>query len=131
MINQVIYPAVFYYDSDGITVTFPDLKGCVTCGSDEKEAIKMAKEAMGLHLYGMEQDLEEFPEPSKISDIKIESNEMVCLIEVYMNAFRHEYNKSYTKKTLTIPTWIEEIARERRVNFSQVLQDALKEYLGI
>ena len=35
------------------------------------------------------------------------------------------------KKTLTIPEWIDILATERKVNFSQVLYKALKKELGI
>ena len=35
------------------------------------------------------------------------------------------------KKTLTIPEWIDVLATERKVNFSQVLYKALKKELGI
>lgn len=131
MENLITYPAILHFADDGITVTFPDIVGCTTCGDNEREAIKMAKEAMGLHLYGMEIDCEEFPEATPIKNIRTEDNEMVCLIDVYMNAFRDEYNRKSVKKTLTIPAWINEIAEERGVNFSQVLQQSLKEYLGL
>ena len=35
------------------------------------------------------------------------------------------------KKTLTIPYWLNEAAEENKINFSQVLQDALKEKIGV
>ncbi|WP_337999138.1 hypothetical protein [Desulfofalx alkaliphila] len=35
------------------------------------------------------------------------------------------------KKSLTIPKWLNDAAEEHGVNFSQVLQHALKQYLGI
>ncbi|MGB8956234.1 MAG: hypothetical protein WCC10_12750, partial [Tumebacillaceae bacterium] len=35
------------------------------------------------------------------------------------------------KKTLTIPQWLNDIAEENKINFSQILQDALKQTLGI
>ena len=35
------------------------------------------------------------------------------------------------KKTLTIPKWINDIAVENNINFSQTLQSAIKEKLGI
>ena len=52
-----IYPAILTYeDGYDIAVTFPDLPGCATCGSDEEDAMKMAKEALGGHLWCMETD---------------------------------------------------------------------------
>ena len=55
--DRYVYPAVLTYE-DGyeIAVTFPDLPGCATSGETDTEALMMAKEALGLHLWGMEND---------------------------------------------------------------------------
>ena len=37
-----VYPAIFTYEDDGISVEFPDLPGCLTCADTTEEAIKMA-----------------------------------------------------------------------------------------
>ena len=47
------FPAILSFDEDGISVEFPDLPGCLTCGDNTEEAINRAKEALGLHLYGV------------------------------------------------------------------------------
>ncbi|MCP1459589.1 type II toxin-antitoxin system HicB family antitoxin [Bacillus amyloliquefaciens] len=129
--NWVSYPSILHFAKDGITVTFPDLPGCITCGSNDTDAISMAKEALGLHLYGLEMDGEKYPNPSPFSKIKTEENEVVCLIDIPMHAFRDEYRRKSIKKTLTIPAWLNEVAEEKNINFSQVLQDALKDKLGL
>jgi len=36
-----------------------------------------------------------------------------------------------SSKPLTIPKWLNELAEEKRVNFSHILQTALKSYLGV
>ena len=64
-----VYPSIFTFDDDGISVEFPDLPGCLTCGCTTEEAINRAKEAMGLHLYGIEVDNEEIPSPCDIKTI--------------------------------------------------------------
>ena len=46
-------------------------------------------------------------------------------------AYRKRYNNKAVKKTLTIPEWLNEEATALGINFSQVLQDALKEQLNI
>lgn len=129
--DRYIFPAIFDYSDDGITVEFPDLPGCVTCGDDDEEAMRMAKEAMALHLYGMEQDGDPIPTPSKIQNIQVEPNQAVVLIEVWMPPFRDEMEQKAVKKTLTIPKWLDDLAQEHNVNFSHILQNALKEYLGV
>ncbi|MCG5026842.1 type II toxin-antitoxin system HicB family antitoxin [Anoxybacillus flavithermus] len=128
--DRYIYPAIFDYSSDGISVEFPDLPGCFTCGDTEEEAFKMAKEAMALHLYGLEQENEEIPHPSKVSEIQTENNQVIVFIEVWMPPFRHEMENKAVKKTLTIPKWLDDLAREHNVNYSQILQEALKKHLG-
>ena len=48
--DRYVFPAVFTYDGDGVAVSFPDLPGCNTCGSDQDEAILMAQAALRGHL---------------------------------------------------------------------------------
>ncbi|MBE6089543.1 MAG: type II toxin-antitoxin system HicB family antitoxin [Clostridium beijerinckii] len=83
-----IYPAIFSYADDGISIEFPDLPGCLPCGDTTEEAVANAKEAMGLHLFGMEKDNEPIPEPTQETNIKVESNQCLILIEVIMPAIR-------------------------------------------
>lgn len=129
--DKYIYPALFSYDEDGISVEFPDLPGCFTCADTVDEAIKNAKDAMGLHLYGMERDNDEIPIPSSIHEIKTEPSQAVVLIETWMPVVRDIIENKAVKKTLTIPKWLNDIAEQNNVNFSQVLQSALKDHLGI
>ncbi|WP_018131245.1 type II toxin-antitoxin system HicB family antitoxin [Effusibacillus pohliae] len=131
MKDRYIYPAIFDYAEDGISVEFPDLPGCLTCGDTDEEALHNAKEAMALHLYGMEQDGDPIPAPTPVSKLRTEENQAVVLVEVWMPPFRDEMEDRAVKKTLTIPKWLNDLAEEHKVNFSHVLQDALKRYLGV
>ena len=105
-----VYPSIFTFDDDGISVEFPDLPGCLTCGCTTEEAINRAKEAMGLHLYGIEVDSEEIPSPCDIKTIKCENNQVLMLIEIYMPIYRDAINNQSVKKTLTIPRWLNNLA---------------------
>ncbi|PFU70406.1 pilus assembly protein HicB [Bacillus thuringiensis] len=125
------YPAIFEYDEDGISVCFPDLPGALTCGDDEEEAYNNAKEALGLHLFGMEQDQDIIPKPTQIRNIKVEENQVIILVNVFMPLIRSQIKRATIKKTLTIPRWINDLAEDNNINFSQVLQDALRERLNI
>lgn len=129
--DRYVYPAIFDYAEDGISIEFPDLPGCLPCASTTEEAIKNAREAMALHLYGMEQDGDLIPEPTAITALRAGENQAVVLVETWMPPFRDEMEQRAVKKTLTIPKWLDDIAVEQRVNFSHLLQDALKKYLGV
>jgi hypothetical protein len=91
----------------------------------------MAKEALELHLYGMEDDNEKLPIPTPPEKIKPQLGSFVVPIEAYMPLIREEMANKAVKKTLTIPSWLNKIAEEKKINFSQVLQAALKEQLNI
>jgi predicted RNase H-like HicB family nuclease len=125
--DRYVYPAVLTYE-DGyeIAVTFPDLPGCATSGKTDTEALMMAKEALGLHLWGMENAGDELPAPSPIRDIELEAGEIVALVEVYMPSVRLSQENRSVNRTVTLPAWLNAQAMERGVNFSQVLQDALR-----
>lgn len=126
------YPAIFNFEENGhIGIVFPDLPGCISCGDTEEEAARMAEEALGCHLLGMEQDGDSIPEPSKIADIPVERGQVVVLVQTWMPLIREKAMSGSVKKTLTIPLWLDKIAKEQNVNYSQILQAALKEHLGV
>lgn len=131
MKDRYVYPAVFYYAEDGISIEFPDLPGCLSCADTTEEAVKNAKEALGVHLYGMEKDGDLIPEPSDIQNIRLEDGGILVLIEVFMPLVRNRIDNRCIKKTLTIPYWLNAEAENQGVNFSSILQEALKEYLHI
>ncbi|MBY7008957.1 type II toxin-antitoxin system HicB family antitoxin [Clostridium botulinum] len=129
--DMYVFPAIFTYDNDGISIGFPDLPGCLSCADTTDEAIKMAKEALALHLYGMEEDNESIPKDTPINNLTLLENQIPMLIEVYMPLYRTAIENQSIKKTLTIPQWLNKLAEKNEINFSQILQAALKEQLGI
>lgn len=129
--DKYSYIAAVSFDDDGISINFPDLDGCFTCAETEEEIFQMAKEVLGLHLWSMEQDGELIPEPSNIKNIKLDKSETAMLIEVFMPPIRDRINSKVVKKTLTIPQWLNAEAERQGVNFSQILQNGLKEYLHL
>lgn len=131
MKDTYVFPAVFNFADDGISIEFPDLPGCLPCADTVEEAVKNAKEAMQLHLYGMEEDNETIPEPTSVRDIHTVDNESIILIEAFMPPFREKMHTKFVKKTLSIPSWLNAEAEHNGINFSAVLQKALKSELRI
>lgn len=132
MKDHYVYPAIFEYVESGIGVTFPDLPGCVSMGDNDADAYRMAKDALSLHLYNMEEDGDEIPDPTPARKVETDGdNEAIVLIDIWMKPFRDEMENRAVKKTLTIPKWLNDLGEKNKVNFSQVLQSALKETLDI
>lgn len=126
---KYVFPAVFEKDEDKISVRVPDVKGCITFGDDMAEAMEMVKDALEMMLVHFEDHGEPIP---KASDIKaIETNGIVSYVLADTDEWRKEFDNRAVKKTLTIPAWLNTKAEKVGVNFSQVLQEALKEKLGV
>ena len=122
------YPAIFTFENDQYWVEFIDLKGCFSSGSTLPEAMEKSKEAMGLFL----EDLETLPNcTTNIKNIKLEDNQLISFVSIDLEEHKRKYTNKSVKKTLSIPAWLNTIAERENVNFSQILQSALKDYLNI
>ena len=124
------YVAVFTPEERGlIAVHFPDLEGCSTSGDNVTDALYMAQDVLGLTLYDMEQDGIAAPVPSVPSDIAIHDGQFTSLVAADTQEYRRLFDNKAIKKTLTIPMWLNERAERENINFSGLLQEALKERL--
>lgn len=132
MNKLVFYPAIFHKAEDGgFWISFPDLPECLTEGNDMTQAYEMAVNALGLALTSREIENEPIPEPSAPSDIIVEKDSFLVVVEFDILAYKKRTNSRAVKKTLSIPEWLNEEATAIGVNFSQVLQEALMQKLQI
>lgn len=129
-VERYFYPAVFTYEEGReIAVEFPDLN-CATSGENDDDALLSARELLGCVLFGLEEDGEPIPAPTPLADIRVQDNERSVLVDVYMPAVRLASVNRSVNRTVTLPAWLNAAALERGINFSQVLQDALKSQIG-
>lgn len=126
-----IYPAVFTPEEEGYSVVFVDLKSCYTQGDDLKDAYEMAQDVLSLTLYHLEESGAPIPTPSAVSALRPEEGAFVSLVSGDPMEYRRMHDNRAVKKTLTIPSWLNSMAEQAGVNFSQVLQEALKTNLGV
>ena len=131
MKDEYIFPAIFHEAEDGISISFPDLPGCLPCASDMEEAFRNAKEALQLHIFGMEEDGEPIPSPSSVSSLTCHKGDSIAMIRAWMPPFREKMLNKSTNKTVTIPRWLDILAKKEKVNYSHLLQEAVKKYLGV
>lgn len=128
--ERYVYPAVFTYnDGQEIAVVFPDLDAA-TSGTSDADALFSARELLGVVLFGLEEDGETIPAPTPLDAVALEDNERAALVDVYMPSVRLAAENRSVSRTVTLPAWLNAAALERNFNFSQVLQDALKEKLN-
>ena len=131
---KYVYPAIFTPEDNGqYSIRFPDIKNCFTGADSLPEAMDMANDVLCLMLYDMELAKKEVPSASPVADIQLqtEDGEFVTLIACDTDEYRRKNDNRAVKKTLSIPSWLNAQAERAGVNFSQVLQDALKEKLNV
>ena len=125
---KLIYPAVFYPFSDGsggYTVEFPDLPGCVTEGNDLEEAFEMAIDAASGWVLDELEEGNEIPKASAYADVKPRETGQVNIVLLDMDKYAEQYGEKAVRKNVTIPAWLNTFAEKRKINFSQVLQEAI------
>ena len=121
-VDRYFYPAVFTYEPDQeISVVFPDLD-VATSGINDDDALLSARELLGCVMYGLEEDGEEIPAPTPLKDV---------IIDAYMPSVRMAQRNKSVNRTVTLPSWLNAVAQEHNINFSQVLQEAIKAQLHL
>lgn len=128
---KYIYPAIFAKDGDFYSVRFPDLESCYTQGDDLQDAYEMAADVLCLTLYNLEEEKASIPPASELSAVKTEQGEFVSLVTCDTLEYRKFYDNKAVKKTLTIPAWLNTMSEREGINFSAVLQAALKQELNL
>ena len=128
---KYVYPAIFHPNQDdgSFTVTVPSLPGCVTEGKDLADAIYMAGDAVSMWLWVTENQHETVSAPLPLPIV--EAPEFVNYVYADTDEYRRKHDNRAVKKTLSIPSWLNDQAMQAGVNFSQILQEALKERLGV
>ncbi len=128
MINT--YPIILTPDTNGYTVYIPDFD-IYTQGANTTEAIIMSRDAIGLMGIDIEDDGKTIPMSSNVTEIKVKDGEFITLVDVDFTEYRRKNELKVVKKNCTLPSWLCYEAEKANINFSQVLQTALKEELHI
>lgn len=126
------YPVILTPDNDGYIVYIPDFS-INTEGDSVTDAIEMARDAIGIMGIDMEDNGETLPQPSPLADVQTEapSDSIVSLVDVNFGEYRRKNDMRTVKKNCTIPSWLNFEAERAGVNFSAILQAALKNELHI
>ena len=135
-IHECVYafPALFEIDEEDnnrICVSFPDLENCFTDGATVAVALTAAKEALENVLYWMERQQQPIPNPSDIRSLKTEKGQFTSLVAADMASARRAWENRSISRTITLPAWLDELARKNNINVSQTLQQALKVQFGV
>ena len=91
--------------------------------------MELSAEALGLYLVDLLEQGKDFPAASSIRDIESDSDAIISYVSVDPNKYRRKTRA--VRKTLSIPEWLAEEAEAHNPSLSKILQDGLKEQLGL
>jgi predicted RNase H-like HicB family nuclease len=120
------FPAVLNFTAKNIEISFPDLEEALSQASTIDEAVRRANEVLKLTLLSRLDDKEPIPSATPLNYLELEENQRTIMASVSLDE-----KINYVKKTLTIPDELNKAAEAAGVNFSQVLQRALREELKL
>ncbi|HAB93146.1 MAG TPA: type II toxin-antitoxin system HicB family antitoxin [Lachnospiraceae bacterium] len=130
MKDNYTYPVIFDYSEPPYTqILFPDFGFRRTEAAHDEDPVMMAQEWLALTIGAYEDEGIQLPAPG--TDIHLNQDQKLVFINIWMPYHRSKEKVIYTKKTLTIPQWLDILAKESNINFSETLTEALKEKLHI
>lgn len=128
---KAVYPIVLSEGKEHIIVYVPDFD-INTQGKDVADAMEMARDAIGIIGIDIEDENEMLPIPSMLDDVQKENDsDIVTLVDVDFGEYRRRNDMRAVKKNCTIPSWLNFEAEKAGMNFSAILQTALKQELHI
>ena len=125
------FPALIIKEEDGFVVEFPDLEDTFTQGDTWEEAFENAEDVLNLMLWNREEKSLPIPAPSSIDKIQVPKNATLTLFKADTLEYRKLHDTKSVRKNVTIPSWLNALAISKNINFSNLLQNALMNELGI
>ena len=124
------YPVIITKDKDFFVASIPDFE-TGTQGESLAEAIEMARDAIGMCGCYMQDEKKDIPIPTDIGNVTKESSDILTLVDVDFYEYRKKHEMRTVRKNVTIPSWLNEEAESANINFSALLQKAIKAELHL
>lgn len=124
MENNYVYPAYIKEDDGEKILVFPDFEELVVGAEDDVDFIQDAQTELALVIIDYLDEGKELPKRSKFVKDAI-------YIHVWLPYFRNKIKEIYVRKTVTIPSWLDELAKNSKVNYSACMVKGIKDELGI
>lgn len=124
------YPVIINKDKDFFVASIPDFE-TGTQGESLAEAIEMARDAIGMCGCYMQDEKKDIPIPTDIGNVTKEASDILTLVDVDFDEYRKKHEMRTVRKNVTIPSWLNEEAESANINFSALLQKAIKAELHL
>lgn len=128
MKENYTYPVLIEEHEDNVILIFPSFNYLATETGPDKDFIKAAQEVIALQIIDAEDEGKEIPQYYN-GNVDIKEGQKLIYVNVWMPYHRTLTKTVYVRKNITIPAWIDELAKESGINFSETLTEALKHKL--
>ena len=132
-----VYPVFFTKTNDNVLVEVPDLD-ILTEGKDMNDAITMARDAIELKCVSLEDEKENIPNPSNISELNAnngtfadEGDTFISFVDIDSAEYRKKIDTRTVRRNVALPSWLNYEAEQAGVNVSRILQEALMNTLKL
>lgn len=147
----VTYPAILCKEDNGdYSIFFPGFEGA-TYGNDLNDSYRMAIDWLGINLMDYFIEKKPFPKSMELKDVSIKNyfeelfdneedkkdkeycikNSFKTLIGFDFAKYMRETKETTVRKNVTIPSWMNEVAKNYNINFSKLLKEALERELDL
>jgi len=124
MENNYVYPAYIKEEDGYKMLVFPDFEELVVGIEDDKDFIQEAQAELALVIIS-------YLDEGRVLPKRSEYKKDAIYIHVWLPYFRNMTKEVYVKKTVTIPVWLDELAKNGKVNYSACMVRGIKEELGL
>lgn len=131
MNENYVYPALFQREGGGIRITFPDFPELMVTAGDWQEGMEQARRQLAMAVIDRVDGGREVPESGSPEEVKAAPEAELVYLHIWLPYYRSNVREVYVKKSVTIPQWLDTLAKESGINFSAALVKGIKEELGI
>ena len=127
------YPVIVSKEKNDYIAYVPDLD-IDTYGKTFDEALDMAYDAIGLVYMVREDKKLKIKRPSKIDIFhkdKRYKNDIVTHVTIDPLLYRQNNDNISVRRNVTLPSWLDKIVRQNKINVSEFLQNMLRRELRV
>lgn len=132
---DIAIPIILTNEDSVYYVGIPDITedNYSTYGNNIEEATKNALDVAVLYLADFLENGKELPKIKNIDELikNKKENEIISMLYFNLDFELAKVRNNLKNKTVVLPVWLDMLAKEKGLNFSQVLQRALKEELRL
>ena len=128
---KYIYPVILTYEDDCVMADFPDLEGTYTDGKTVEEALENAEDVLNLMLLTLEEQKGEIKAATPVSKLSIPAGATIALVKADTLAYRQKVDTRAVRKSVSVPAWLDKMAKDKGLNLSSLLQKAIRQELNL